>query len=81
MVEATLRELGYRVKRNDPFKGVELVRRHGNPAARRHSLQIEINRALYMNEATLQKLPGFKGVQDDISVLIERICGYAEARV
>jgi N-formylglutamate deformylase len=38
---------------NHPYKGVELVRRNGKPAANRHSIQVEINRKLYMDEATL----------------------------
>jgi N-formylglutamate deformylase len=48
-----LRALGYRVDYNHPYKGVELVRRHGHPAAHRHSIQVEVNRRLYMDEATL----------------------------
>jgi N-formylglutamate deformylase len=50
---AHLRACGYSVDYNHPYKGVELVRRHGNPAANRHSIQVEINRKLYMDEATL----------------------------
>ena len=46
----TLRGLGYSVAINDPYKGVEIVRRHGRPARGRHSLQIELNRRLYMDE-------------------------------
>lgn len=48
-----LRERGYSVDYNHPYKGVELVRRHGKPGENRHSIQIEINRKLYMDEATL----------------------------
>ena len=48
-----LRERGYRVDYNHPYKGVELVRRNGDPAAGRHSIQVEINRGLYMDEDTL----------------------------
>jgi N-formylglutamate deformylase len=48
-----LRERGYSVDYNHPYKGVELVRRHGRPAENRHSIQVEINRKLYMDEATL----------------------------
>jgi N-formylglutamate amidohydrolase len=36
-----LKNLGYSVTINTPYKGVELVRRYGNPSAGRHSLQIE----------------------------------------
>lgn len=43
---------GYSVKVNDPYKGVELVRRHGRPAEGRHSLQVEVNRRIYMDDAT-----------------------------
>ncbi|MGJ7527041.1 N-formylglutamate amidohydrolase [Variovorax sp. GB1P17] len=48
-----LRGFGYSVDYNHPYKGVELVRRHGKPAGNRHSIQVEINRKLYMDEATL----------------------------
>ncbi len=39
---------GYSVAINDPYKGVELVRQFSNPKAGRHSLQLELNKALYM---------------------------------
>jgi len=48
-----LRACGYSVDYNHPYKGVELVRRHGRPAGHRHSIQVEVNRRLYMDEATL----------------------------
>jgi hypothetical protein len=48
-----LRALGYSVSYNHPYKGVELVRRHADPARQRHSVQLEINRRLYMDEQTL----------------------------
>ncbi|HYF43954.1 MAG TPA: N-formylglutamate amidohydrolase [Ramlibacter sp.] len=48
-----LRSLGYSVDYNHPYKGVELVRRHGDPARHRHSIQLEVNRRLYMDEKTL----------------------------
>ncbi len=41
---------GYDVGINWPMKGVELVRKHGRPDENRHSLQIEVNRRLYMHE-------------------------------
>ncbi|MDH6591981.1 N-formylglutamate deformylase [Variovorax sp. TBS-050B] len=50
---AHLRARGYSVDYNHPYKGVELVRRNGRPATHRHSIQVEINRKLYMDEATL----------------------------
>jgi len=46
---------GYDVAVNWPMKGVELVRKHGRPDENRHSLQIEINRRLYMDELAITK--------------------------
>lgn len=46
---------GYSVAINDPMKGVELVRKHGRPNEARHSLQIEVNRRLYMDEVAIEK--------------------------
>jgi len=65
--------MGYGVKVNDPYKGVELVRAYSDPKAGRHSLQIEINKRLYMNEATLEKTAGFAGLQKNISSLLAEI--------
>ena len=54
MVCKHLESLGYNVSYNHPYKGVELVRRYGDPARHRHSIQVEINRRLYMDEQTLE---------------------------
>jgi N-formylglutamate amidohydrolase len=80
-VAATLASLRYRVAINDPYKGVELVRRHGRPGERRHSLQIEVNRKLYMHEGTLEKNAGFAALQADLTLLIEALAGFVERRV
>lgn len=74
-----LRDLGYSVRVNDPYRGAELVRAYGNPPRNRHSLQIEINRGLYMNEATLEKTDGFDRLKDDLGNLLGRIASYATA--
>jgi N-formylglutamate deformylase len=51
---------------------VELVRRYGDPAAGRHSIQVEINRRLYMDERTLAPLPdGFARLQRDLRGMVE----------
>ena len=50
-----LRARGHVVQVNDPYLGGDLVRTHGSPATGRHSIQIEINRALYMTEATFAR--------------------------
>lgn len=73
LVRATLAGMGYNVKVNDPYKGVELVRAYSDPKAGRHSLQIEINKRLYMDEATLQKAAGFAVLQTNLSTLLNEI--------
>ena len=56
---------------NHPYKGVELVRRYSSPAVHRHSIQLEINRKLYMDEATLEIEPaGFARLQTDLRSLV-----------
>ena len=77
LVRDCLREMGYTVKINDPYKGVELVRAYSNPARRRHSLQIEINRAIYMDEASFERLPRFRALKADLGRLIAAICEQA----
>ncbi|WP_354370815.1 N-formylglutamate amidohydrolase [Variovorax paradoxus] len=69
-----LREQGYSVDYNHPYKGVELVRRHGRPAENRHSIQIEINRKLYMDEATLAlDEAGAARLQEHLRSLVEML--------
>lgn len=71
---AHLRACGYSVDYNHPYKGVELVRRHGDPAANRHSIQVEINRKLYMDEATLAlDEAGATRLQADLRSMVEML--------
>ena len=49
--------------------GVELVRRYGEPAKHRHSMQIEINRKLYMDEATLELTPAHEDLKASLRSL------------
>jgi N-formylglutamate deformylase len=81
LVATTLRGMGYDVKINDPYKGVELVRAYSEPSEQRHSLQVEINRRLYMNEDTREMHEGFAGLQKNIDTLIATVCAYARANM
>jgi N-formylglutamate deformylase len=80
VVADALRGMGYEVKVNDPYKGVELVRAFSDPAAGRHSLQVEVNRRLYLDEKTRAKTAGFAGLQRDLSRLLEALAAYAAER-
>ena len=56
-LEASLRASGLAVRRNKPYAGGYITETYGQPAAGRHAVQIEINRALYMDERAIRKLP------------------------
>lgn len=77
LVESGLRARGYTVARNDPYKGVQLIARIGQPARRRHSLQIEIRRPIYMDEVTRERNAGFATVQRDLADLAAALARYA----
>ena len=78
-VRSTLAGFGYEVKVNDPYKGVELVRAYSRPEAGRHSLQIEINKRLYMDEAARTRNAGFATLQGHLRQLIEATLDYARS--
>lgn len=73
-VAASLGSLSYRVQVNHPYRGGELVRRHGRPASGRHSIQIEINRALYMDEQRFVRHGGYGRLVRDLGRFIEQLC-------
>ncbi len=61
--EDALRREGFDVRRNRPYAGGYITEHYGQPRSDVHAVQIELNRALYMNEATLQPLPAFASVK------------------
>jgi N-formylglutamate deformylase len=66
-----LRGFGYDVAYNHPYKGVELVRRYGDPAHDRHSIQVEVNRKLYMDERTLELHSGYVPLKRKLRSMVE----------
>ena len=71
-----LRDEGFTAPCNDPYKGADLVRRYSDPARGRHSIQIEINRKLYMNEERVEKAATFPAIKDVLTDLIRTIADY-----
>ncbi|HEY7904161.1 MAG TPA: N-formylglutamate amidohydrolase [Casimicrobiaceae bacterium] len=72
---------GYSVAINDPYKGVEIVRRHGQPGAARHSLQVEINRRLYMDETTLLPHAGHDVLARDLAGIAADLVAWIKPRL
>lgn len=75
-VMAILRDHGLSVARNAPFAGAYIAQRYGQPSQGTHVIQIEIDRALYLDERRVEPLPGFEafrqvmaGVVRDIAAL------------
>jgi N-formylglutamate deformylase len=75
-VAQALGNMGYDVAINDPYKGVELVKKHGRPAERRHSLQIEVNRRLYMDEITLVPTAGYEKLERHLEKLLAEVASF-----
>jgi N-formylglutamate deformylase len=72
-IEATLRALGYSLSRNKPYAGGFITEHYGNPAAGLHSLQLELNRALYMDERRYERSASFAKLKTDLETLAGRI--------
>lgn len=75
--ESCLAERGAKVRRNNPYSGGYVAQAYGKPAQGVHVLQLEINRALYMDEAALLPSAGFAAVQEAMAALIERLSAAA----
>ncbi len=69
LVCGTLERLGYRVSRNTPYAGGAIVERIGDPGRGVHSVQIEINRALYLDEARVVKTSGVDAIRAAVRTL------------
>ena len=75
-IQEQLAQHGYSVAINHPYKGVELVRRYGKPEHHRHSVQLEINRKLYMDESALAMHAGFEVLQRHLQSLVQQLLDY-----
>lgn len=67
---------GYSVKVNEPYKGVELVHRYSEPDGGRHSLQVEINRALYLDDKSFERSAGFGALKNDLDEILVGIANW-----
>jgi N-formylglutamate amidohydrolase len=77
LVEDVLSDLGYTVRRNDPYAGGYITRHYGRPREGVHALQIEIARALYMDESRIERLPGFAAMRRDITRFVAELARHA----
>ncbi len=68
-----LAERGFAVAINAPYAGGFTTDHYGDPHRRRHALQIEINRALYMDERNFRRKTRFAQLAAEMSELIRRL--------
>jgi len=81
LVEGLLEAKGLRVTRNKPYAGGFITHSHGAPLRGRHALQIEVNRALYLNETTLEKTSGFAGLKAALAEVTSALLAEIENRL
>jgi N-formylglutamate amidohydrolase len=58
-VEAIFAAAGFRTARNSPFAGAYIAQAYGHPVSRKHVVQVEIDRALYLDEQRVEPLRNF----------------------
>lgn len=58
-IEAVFQAAGFRVARNSPFAGAYIAQTYGHPVSRKHVVQVEIDRSLYLDERKVEPLPTF----------------------
>jgi N-formylglutamate amidohydrolase len=68
-----LKAQGYAVALNKPYAGGYITEHYGRPHSGQHVLQVEINRALYMNETTFEKVRGFERLRDDLERMAKAV--------
>jgi N-formylglutamate amidohydrolase len=79
VAEYELRRLGYTVQRNKPYAGGFITESYGNPGAGNHALQIEVNRALYMDERNIVPGPRFDHLAQDLARVVAETSVAAKA--
>src|SRR5437588_9445027 len=75
MVEETMRRLGYSVGRNKPYAGGFITEHYGNPASGLHTIQLELNRSIYMDERRRERGQRFAQVAMDFAALAQPLRG------
>ena len=73
MVATQLKALGYVVALNKPYAGGYITEHYGRPHKGRHALQIEVNRALYMDETSFEKSARFDRLRGDLDIVVRAL--------
>ncbi len=66
-------DMGIKPALNHPYAGGYVLARHGQPKRGRHSLQVELCRSLYLDDALAERGPGFDRTADLLAELVARL--------
>ena len=80
-VERAFKRAGLTVVRNSPFAGAYICQAYGRPSRRQHAIQIEIDRAIYMNEQTIRPNNNFKAFQSLLRDVIADIAAFGQSEM
>jgi N-formylglutamate deformylase len=81
LLETALRDHGFRVARNDPFQGGEIVRRAGRPGERRRAVMIEVKMSCYMDTAGYRLHDGFGRVQAALDAMLQELAEHVRRQL
>ena len=81
LLEEAMRRGGYAVHRNKPYAGGFITEHYGAPQSSVHAIQIEVNRALYMDERTIERTARFTTVKADITMVLAALVAAGDASV
>ncbi|MCG8562810.1 MAG: N-formylglutamate amidohydrolase, partial [Hyphomicrobiales bacterium] len=81
LAAGVLADAGYEVTVNTPYQGAELVRAWAAPARNRHSLMIEVNRRLYLDERTREPSVGFGETEALLTDWVAALADFVRARL
>ncbi len=79
-VEAAFAAQGFRVARNAPFAGAYIAQAYGRPSRGQHAVQVEIDRALYMDERRITPSRDFDAVQRALRAVVADIARIGQER-
>jgi N-formylglutamate deformylase len=81
LIVDTLKSLGYSVTVNEPYVGNVLIGRNSDPAHGIDSLQIEINKKLFMDTKTFRATAGLAKVKSDLDKLLQTVADDTRKRI
>ncbi|WP_299694438.1 N-formylglutamate amidohydrolase [uncultured Tateyamaria sp.] len=81
VVEAAFAAAGFTVARNAPFAGAYITQAYGRPSRHQHAVQVEIDRALYMDERLIRPNSAFDEMRQRLQTVIAEVANFGQTRI